>query len=308
MRLGHVAWALGGLLTTGLVVWYGAAAIGAEVWQAAWAVPPIMLLHGVQQYLSGAAWRMTVGGSHPGLGRYFVIRVIREAVNGLLPVAQMGGNVVGVRLLMQHGVSGTHGTAGTTIDVTIEAVTLLLFTLLGVAVLAGISEDRSWLPWVQGGMIAMALGLVGFIAAQRMGGLRLVEWLAGPLIRIFPRLSLDLVRQIFAELQQRQRQPGMLLRATLLHLVSWGLGVAETWLTLLAMGRPSTLAEAVVIESLGMAARGVGFAVPGALGVQEAGLVLVGGLLGVAPEQAIALSMVKRLRELAFGEIGRAHV
>jgi uncharacterized membrane protein YbhN (UPF0104 family) len=50
-----------------------------------------------------------------------------------------------------------------------------------------------------------------------------------------------------------------------------------------------------------MAARSAGFAVPGALGIQEEGFILVCGLFGVSPDAAIALSMVKRLREVLFG-------
>jgi uncharacterized membrane protein YbhN (UPF0104 family) len=70
------------------------------------------------------------------------------------------------------------------------------------------------------------------------------------------------------------------------------------------MGAPPTLLSAVVIESLGMAARSVGFAIPGALGVQEAGFILVAGVFGIPADTAIALSMVKRVRELTFGAAG----
>lgn len=38
-----------------------------------------------------------------------------------------------------------------------------------------------------------------------------------------------------------------------------------------------------------MAVRSAGFAVPGALGVQEGGFILVGGLFGVGPDLALAL-------------------
>ena len=46
MRLDAVPWgglalAAGAAGTTALVVWYGATAIGAEVVQAAWALPPL---------------------------------------------------------------------------------------------------------------------------------------------------------------------------------------------------------------------------------------------------------------------------
>jgi putative membrane protein len=304
MRLGPIALAAGGLAVIALVVWFGAAAIGAEVLLAAWALPPILAIHAATQWLSAIAWRTATGVAQPGLARWFAIRVIRESVNGLLPVAQLGGNLVGIRLLMQRGVSGTAATAGTTIDITLEALTQLVFTLAGIATLATLRPGESWASWVQGTVAALALGLAGFIVAQRVAGLRIIAWLAGPLARIFPRFSMDTVHRLFAALYERQRQHGMLARATLLHLLTLLLGVGETWLALAAMGHPTTLGEALVIESLGVAIRGAAFAVPGGLGVQEAGFVLIGGLFDIPPEQAIALSMTKRLRELSFGVPG----
>jgi putative membrane protein len=309
MRWGAIALAGGALAATGLVAWYGAAAIGAEVWLAAWTLPAILAIHGVTQWLSAIAWRQAVGGGGPapcrlGLGGWFAIRVIRESVNGLLPVAQLGGNLVGIRLLMRRGVSGTAATAGTTIDVTIEAVSQLLFTLLGLAVLAAISREAGWAPWMLASVAVMVAAIGVFLLAQHVAGLRVIEWIAGPLTRVFPRFSMAAVRGLFAALRTRQRQRGMLARAMGLHLLAWLIGVGETWLALWAMGVPAGWAEALVIESLAVAVRNAAFAVPGGLGVQEAGFVLIGGLFGVAPDQAIAISMLKRLRELGFGVPG----
>lgn len=293
--------AAGGAATLALVAWVGVAAIGAEVLRAAWALPPIMAIHAVQQWGSGIAWRWCIGGTSPSDARYFLIRVIREAVNTLLPVAHLGGNLVGIRLLMQRGVPGTDAAAGTTIDVTLEAITQLAFALIGLAALALIGSGGEAVAWLAGGLAAMAAGILGFILAQRGGNARVIDRIAGPLIRIFPRLSRETLHNLFAGLRARQSQGGMLARAGLLHLFSFVIGTAETWLVLAAMGRPPSLAEAVALESLGMAARGAGFAIPGSLGVQEAGFILVGTLTGVPADQAVALSMVKRLRELIFG-------
>ena len=150
----------------------------------------------------------------------------------------------------------------------------------------------------------MALGVGGFIVAQRIGVMRMVEALADRLNRAFPSLSIDSVRGLHVELMRLQADRSAVVKAIALHLISWILGVAETWLILTAMGVPTGLAEATVVESLGMAARSAGFAVPGALGVQEAGFILVGGLFGISADDAIALSMVKRARELLVGVPG----
>ena len=303
-----LAIALGGGAVIALGTWAGVQAIGTELWQATWVVPPAIALMLLQLYLSAVAWRISVGGARPRVGRYFRIRWMREAVNGMLPVAQLGGNILGIRLLAQRGVPAATAAAGTTLDITIEVVTQFLFTLAGVAILAA-SGPKAGAPWIAGTIAAMAAGVAGFIAAQRFGLLRIVEAMIRPLARIFPGITLDAVRGLHDELMRLQRDRRALLEAGALHLAAWIAGVAETWLALWAMGHgdgPAMpfLAAAFVIESLGMAARSAGFAVPGALGVQEAGFVLVARLYGIPADAAIALSMVKRARELAIGLAG----
>ena len=43
------------------------------------------------------------------------------------------------------------------------------------------------------------------------------------------------------------------------------------------------------------------FIVPAGMGVQEAGLIAFGALLGVSGPAAVALSLAKRMREILFG-------
>lgn len=301
MKFAILAIVLGGGAVIGLVAWFGAQAIGHEVLQAGWAIPPILALHMVQLYLSAIAWRISVGIRLPRMLVYFRLRWIREAVNSLLPVAQMGGNLVGIRMLAQRGVPGAVSGAGTTLDLTVEALTQFLWTMVGIAVLTAISSDQSWKPWVEGGLITMGIGLAGFVVAQRAGMLRLIEGLAARLHRVFPGLSVESVRGLHAELMRLQANRPALAKASAIHLLAWALGTFEVWLALTAMGVQVTFAEALVIESLGMAARSAGFVVPGALGVQEAGFILVCGLFQIHPDTAIALSMLKRVRELTVG-------
>ena len=61
-----------------------------------------------------------------------------------------------------------------------------------------------------------------------------------------------------------------------------------------------------MVESLGQAIRALGFAIPGALGVQEGGYVLICGLFGVPASSALALSLIRRAREIALGVPGLA--
>jgi hypothetical protein len=49
------------------------------------------------------------------------------------------------------------------------------------------------------------------------------------------------------------------------------------------------------------ALRNLGFALPGGLGVQEASYVLLGPLFGVHASDALALSLLRRARDLVIG-------
>lgn len=305
---GLAALGLGGVAVIGLVTWFGVREIGREVLDALWVLPATLGLHLVQLGLSALAWRIAVGaprrGEGPGAGAYVLVRWVREAVNSMLPVAQMGGNFVGIRLLAQRGVPAVQGGAGTTIDLTIEAMTQLLFTLAGIAALAAISPDRSWAPWVEAMLAVMVLAVAAMVLVQRAGALRVIEALADRLARVIPALPEGALRGLHAELMRLQAHRGAMARAGAMHMAAWLLGAVETWMVLAAMGQPCSLAAALAIDSLGMAARSAGFVVPGALGVQEAGLILASGLVGVPAEAAIALSMLKRVRELIVGATG----
>jgi putative membrane protein len=304
VKIGLLAIGLGGTAVIALVAWFGARTIGQEVLQAGWAIPLTVALQALLLFLSAIAWRIAAGGAGPRLGRWFRIRWIRESVNSLLPVAQVGGNLVAIRLLVQRGLSGQVAGAAITVDLTLEVLTQFLFTLAGVIVLACISTDRSWAPWLEAGLVLMGLGLAALIVAQRVGLLRLVEWLGLWLQRRFPSMPVQGLKGLHQELLRLEANRRALLQAGGLHLFAWVLGTFETWLALTAMGQRPGFAEAFVIESLGMAGRSAGFAVPAGLGVQEGGFILVCGLFGFGPRTAIALSMLKRARELLIGVPG----
>jgi putative membrane protein len=279
----------------------GFAAIARDIAWAGWILPGMTAVHLGQLYLSALAWRLSLGGAGLSRGAVFRARWVREGVNALLPVAQIGGQVAGAAVLVRRGVSPSLAAAGTILDLTLEAAAQLLFTLAGMGILLGRQGDRSWLGWVGGGLVLTTLGVTGFVAAQRLGLLRLVESFLERLARQWPAMAAWSMEGLHANLMRRQADHRAILRALALHSTSWALGSVEVWLALWALGHKVTPRDSFVIESLAMAARSAGFAVPGAVGVQEGGFVLVCGLFGVPTEAALALSVLKRVRELVVG-------
>jgi uncharacterized membrane protein YbhN (UPF0104 family) len=100
----------------------------------------------------------------------------------------------------------------------------------------------------------------------------------------------------------RRRRP--FWAAMLWRLVGWFAGAGEFWLALHFLGSPVGLVEAIMLESLVQAVRTAAFMVPGGIGLQEAALVALAAPIGLSPDIAIALSLIKRVRELLLGSAG----
>jgi uncharacterized membrane protein YbhN (UPF0104 family) len=86
-----------------------------------------------------------------------------------------------------------------------------------------------------------------------------------------------------------------------LHLACWIASTLEAWVALRLAGASLSFATVLVIESLLYAARSIAFAVPNAVGVQEGAYILLGASFGLTPETALALSLLKRARDLTIG-------
>ncbi|MBL6457014.1 flippase-like domain-containing protein [Belnapia sp. T6] len=256
------------------------------------------LAHIPSMALNGHAWRLLLPRRRrPGLGAMTANVWIRESVNGLLPVARIGGEIASYRLLRGEGVGVAPAAASLMVDMAISILSQLGFSLLGLALLAWAGAGIGW-----GGV---ALGLVaglamagGFILAQRADILsRLATLLNGIAAGRFPGIAAHSVR-IDRMTRRLWRVRGAIAGCFLWQLAGWLAGSLEIWIALAALGHPVSIAEAVVIEAMIQALSSAAFLVPGALGLQEAGFLGLGLLLGLPTEVAAALAIARRLRDL----------
>lgn len=296
---------IGLALTIGLVMMHGGAEIATSIANAGWGILLVIALHFPQSYSSGLAWRsVVISPQVPSRPVVFGLRLIREGVNALLPVAQIGGEFVGARLMALRGVALNKAGAAVTVDLTLEMLSQVIFTVLGLGLLMANPDTMGTVHWIVGGVLAALGVVVAFILAQRMGLFLVLE---GALLRLARRQNwkgLEDVAGLHLAIVELYKSPRRLVLGTGHHLMSWLLGALEVMAALHVVGVPVDLREALIIESLGQAIRALGFAVPGALGIQEGGFILVCGLLGIGPQSAIELSLLKRIRELFLGVPG----
>jgi putative membrane protein len=155
---------------------------------------------------------------------------------------------------------------------------------------------------VLSGLAIFVVAMTAFIVLQHKGLFGISAVLAGAALRgdraaeaagHASRVD-DAVREIYRD---RRR----LWRASLWRLAGWIAGMGEIWLTMVCLGQPIGLADALILESLSSGVRAAAFMVPGAMGALEGGFVLLGAALGLSPATALAISLTKRVRELGLG-------
>jgi putative membrane protein len=291
------------LIFVALLVRQGIREVASAVAVAGTGLLVVALFHVVPMLGDALGWRALLRRSGaPGVGALLFGRWIGESVNGLLPVMQVGGNVVKARYLVRRGVSADVAAASVVVDVTLVVLTQILFTLLGTLLLVAHLGGTGVAPVAAAGAGVMATLVGGFFVAQRKGLFVLLARVAGRVFRSADLAAFDTeAAAIDARVRQLWAERAALARAAAWHLASWLLGAGEIWLALWYLGHPVDGRTALIIEGLAQAVRAGAFMIPGALGVQEGGYLLLGGALGLGPDTALALSLTKRVRDIVLG-------
>lgn len=228
-------------------------------------------------------------------------RMVGEAVNVMLPVAAVGGDIVRAMLLKSRDVEGGTAAASTLVDLLLQAVAQALFVLIGVALLLQVGGAPHLASWAARGLGVATLALGGFYAVQRFGGARMVDRGLSALARRWPAIAADSPIRLQESINAIYANRRAVAASLLLHEVAWLIGAFETWIALRLMDMPVSVITALILESLNQGLRAAFFPVPSALGVQEGGFIALGALFGIPPETALALSLVKRVPDLAIG-------
>jgi putative membrane protein len=297
----RVAMVLGGLIVLAGLGWYALNTADLVLLFKGWAVPAVALMHLVAEAGCGYAWRNIVEPPRPAFWAFFRARWVRASVASLTPVSGIGGALAAVRLATLAGVTAEVAISSLLLDSTIEMATQIVFTALGFGALFSLVPRLAIFGWALTSLFLGVSVVALFVAAQRVGALRLLEAGARRLANRWPRWSSLTRARLHERLMALHQRRAAAFGSGCVHLGGWFLGAAEIWVALYALGIPAPAEKCLIIESLGMTARSAGFFVPGALGIQEAALVMVCGLVGLSPETAMLIAIVKRLRDVVLG-------
>lgn len=292
---------LGILAAAGLVVRYGLGAVGTALALAGWSgLAAITAYHLLPLALCGLAWRSLFTAPAASGGAFVWFRCVRDAGSDVLAVLPAAGEMLGMRAMALAGIELSAAAASTVVDITVEMGTQIAFTCVGLAILL----DRPagpLLPWTLVGLSVTVPLAGGLYFAQRLGLLGVFEHLALRLASGFGFKRSDLAGAIEARVHAIYRDRRAIASAAATHFLAWLVGVGEAGLGLALMGVKPGIGSLVVLESSIFALRSAAFFIPAAAGVQEGGYALIGGALGIGPDVALALSLLKRGRELLLG-------
>jgi putative membrane protein len=257
----------------------------------------------VPVFLDAVAWWVLFPKSDRlPLRKILWMRWIGESVSTLVPSAAVGGDIVRARLAAITGVPLPIAGGTVLVDLTLGVFTQAGFTLLGLMLLVDVSGQRNFVGPTLVGTLVGVLAVAGFYFVQRLGMFRFLGIIIARIANspewqslVQSGESLDrTVRTLYA----RRRGVVLCCVATVVSLVA---GSGEIWIALHALRLHATFTNALILQSMALTIRSAAFAVPGGLGVQEGGYLVVGNLLGIPGEAAFALSLIARVRELALG-------
>jgi glycosyltransferase 2 family protein len=300
VRLVSIGGAIAGLAVIGaLVADLGADAVIRSLSAIAWAgFLAVYLIHLVVIAVMGVAWRALV----PNTPAWAFVwgRFVRDAGSDVLPLSPMGGCVLGARAVTLTGVPASVAAASTIADLTVEFFAKLVFTGLGLILFVYLRPGLPDALPITIGIVVAGLIATALTAAQRHG-FGLFERFARHIGRGWADRTAVGAAAVHAGLVAIYSRRFGVWSGFLLHLACWIASALEVWCALSLAGTPLDFRAVLVIESLLYAIRTIAFAIPNGVGIQEGAYILLGATFGLTPEMALAISLLKRMRDLVIG-------
>jgi len=308
--LAPLAWPLGIALLIGLVWHNGVDEVLRPLEKAGASLLWLVPFHALPLLLDAQGWRALLGARAP-LPLLWWIATVREAVARLLPVASIGGEVVGIRLAARWLPDASMVTASVIVEVLVTIAVQYAFSALGLVMMlaaaSGAHASNALLPLGAALLLSAPLPVIWGLLLRRGGFFDKIERFArqilGPEHRFLAKVN---GARLDADIDTLLRRPRALAAAFAWQFAGYVLGTLETWWALRWLGHPVSPGAALAIEASTQAIRHAAFFVPAGLGVQEAAVMMLGQWLGVGSEVALSLALVKRMREVVFGVLALA--
>jgi putative membrane protein len=302
MKWGVAIALLAGLVAAVYLIWaIGFDAVFASIARAGFSGLLLLCLYALVVFVSLAfAWFFILppAGRRPAAELY-VARLVRDSIAEISPFSPVGGLVAAARLMVLKGMDTGYAAASVAADATTEAMAQVVFLAFGLGV--GFTQFRhlqSGGPLTEAMLAVLLLAVpgIGLLIFLQKRGAALAEKIAG---RFFPQIKEGV--SFRAAIEELYDSPARLAASSALHLVAWIGAGGGTFIAFRLVGGHINLFNAVALEALLCTIRSIAAFVPAAVGVQEAGYAMLAPLFGLPAEMGLAVSLLKRAREIVIG-------
>ena len=301
-KIGVAVALLAGLIAAIYLVWsIGFDAVFAAIARAGFGGLALLCIYSLSVFISlGLAWYflLPVAQRRP-LGEFYIARLVRDSIAEISPFSPVGGMVAAARLMILKGMSGPYAAASVAADATTEAMAQVVFLAFGLGV--GLTQFRHLQgsgPLAEGLLAVLLLAVPGIallIFLQKKGA-SFAEKIAA---RFFPKAREGV--SFHAVIEELYDSRSRLAASSAFHLLAWVGGGVGTCISFRLVGGHIALLNAVALEALLCTLRSIAAPVPAAIGVQEWGYALLAPLFGLPAEMGVAVSLLKRAREIVLG-------
>ena len=303
-HLSVISMIIGLLALCVLVIWQGIGEVIGLLMNSGWILLTITLMWLPALYFLTESWRLVYRKEvEPPFWYSLAVTWMGRAVNNMLPVATIGGEIAKARLITHRGISGIDATAAMLVDKTVQVLALIFWGLIGVTSLIYLKEDDTFAMIVLVGFVLLSLGLGGFFLVQRAGMFHLLTRIGSKLVKSEKwaekwdgiSYNAQAVDKIVLEIYSNRSRFWWAVFIKTMGLV---IQTGEVWLACHLLGFDIGIFEALILKSLTSTVSDVVFIIPNAYGIQEGAYMVIGALLGLSPDFSLAVSLATRIREL----------
>jgi putative membrane protein len=302
MKWGVLVALLAGLVAVAWLVWQvGFAAVAAAVARAGFSGLALLCVAQLLVFVILAfAWReLLPADARRPLKDHFAGRLVRDSIAEISPFSPVGGMVAAGRLMILKGMAPAYAAASVAADATTEAMAQAAFLAFGLGL--GLTQFRGMenadvLTHAMTALLLLAVPGIALLIFLQKRGAGLAERMAA---RFFPQVKDGMPFR--AATLALYDSPFRLAVSAALHLLAWAASGVITYAAIRLVGGHISLFDAVALEAILCAIRSVAMFVPAAIGVQEAGYAMLAPLFGLPAEMGLAVSLLKRAREIVVG-------
>ncbi len=298
--ISYVGLLIGVLILTLLILWQGAADIFSLLFSSGFSLLLLPLSWIPSYIIANLSWYLLFPTNRlPPFWELLSAFWMGRAINTLLPVATIGGEIAKVRLLILWGKNGIDASASVMVDKTVQALALVPWAIIGTGLLICLAVDNTLIFFIIPGTLLLTAGIIGFILVQKAGLFGFFSKFVGKFMGSDARERITVNAQdVDSRIKQIYANKKCFFLSVAWRTLSFIVQSAEVWLACYLLNHPISLADALMLKSLTTIITDIAFIIPNGYGVQESSYLVLGPLIGLTPEFSLVVSLATRVREL----------